>query len=106
MLCPWWGEALCADTTMNHHHHAVQAWEMDGKAVERQLLQLNKEIKETQPELKAAYSAWEADPESAVKRTRYEDLKKKEEGLDARRAQLEAKLTGEGAGTCCHHLAS
>ena len=68
----------------------------------KQLEQLNEEIAALNPEVKAAKKDWlsATDPRQEAKLEKvYEDLKKKEERLDSRRAELEAKLPGAGERT-------
>ena len=93
----------------------------------KQLEQLNEEIAALNPEVKAAFEAYESAAGATTRAAialagapsdkmlqllhdaaqkeehralgRYEDLKKKEERLDSRRAELEAKLPGAGERT-------
>jgi chromosome segregation ATPase len=72
-------------------------------AVERRLAQMDREIEELQPELKAARSAWaeaRTPEDKATAKEIYEKIEAKEDKLLAERRDLEAKLQGERPCTC------
>ena len=87
----------------NNPHCVVQARAMAEGAVQARLVQLDREIKGLQPELKAARKAWfDAPPEKvAPAKEIYEKTKAYVNKLLAERGALEAKLVpGEHACAC------